>query len=78
MNQRIVNALDSDETKMASDIVKKIQLIDTLYMLKDAWRKVTSETISNCYAKAGWKTTSTESDETPAATVPTPANLTDD
>ena len=77
LNKRIVATLDADPTKTAQDALKSVQLIDTVYMLKDAWRKVTSETISKCFNHAGWK-----SHEEPRAAdlpaFPAPDNMTEE
>ncbi len=62
---------------MALDAVKTVQLIDTIYMLKDAWGKVTKETISHCFNHAGWKAPDVpRAADLPA--FPAPDNMTDE
>ena len=77
LNKKVVATLDADETRKAQDAVKSVQLIDTIYMLKDAWTKVTRETISHCWNHAGWR-----APEEPCAAdlpaFPAPDNLTDE
>lgn len=39
----------------ASDLSKSINVLEALYFIKKAWDKVTSNTIQNCFTKAGFK-----------------------
>lgn len=39
----------------ASDLSKSVNVLEALYFIKNAWNKVTPNTIQNCYAKAGFK-----------------------
>ena len=77
LNKRIINELDADPTTKASVAVKNIRLIDSIYMLKDAWAKVTPATIANCFAHAGFKTDNEQLEEL-NVNVPTPENLSDE
>jgi hypothetical protein len=36
------------------DLIKKINVLDALYWIKDSWNLVSEETIRNCYRKAGF------------------------
>lgn len=40
--------------KKASEISKSINVLEALYFIKTAWNKVSSETIANCFRKAGF------------------------
>ena len=77
LNKRIINELDADPTTKASVAVKNIRLIDSIYMLKDAWAKVTPATFANCFAHAGFKTDNEQLEEL-NVNVPTPENLSDE
>ncbi|KAL7306817.1 hypothetical protein TKK_0000980 [Trichogramma kaykai] len=46
--------LDSEQNVIANDIAKKTSLLDRLHQVNQAWSYVSSETIKNCYRKAGF------------------------
>lgn len=41
--------------KSVSELSKSIDVLEALYFIKTSWNKVTSVTIKNCFAKAGFK-----------------------
>ena len=48
--------LEEDNSELTSTAVtKKINLLDAMHMLSDAWRKVNKSVIVNCWRKAGFK-----------------------
>ena len=51
LNRRICTLAEGNDFK-AEDLVKKIRVIDALYLLDEAWKKVTPQTIQNCFNKA--------------------------
>ena len=72
INKRVIRDLDANAETRASEVVKRIKLIDCIYLLKDAWSKVQPATINNCFAHAGFKAPDIETLET----FETPDNLT--
>ncbi len=52
MAQHVLNELDSLQDERAVEIAKKISLLDAVHTISQAWRRVTSATISNCFKKA--------------------------
>ncbi|XP_023314333.1 tigger transposable element-derived protein 6-like [Trichogramma pretiosum] len=45
---------DREQNVIANDIAKKTSLLDGLHQVNQAWSYVSSETIKNCYRKAGF------------------------
>ncbi|XP_023314369.1 tigger transposable element-derived protein 6-like [Trichogramma pretiosum] len=54
MRERIIQILDNQQNVKANDIAKKTSLLDALHQIKEAWSYVSSETIKNCFRKAGF------------------------
>ena len=54
LSSRVVAALDSDPEKNALEVVRKVSLLDVLYLAKQAWDLVSMRTISNCFCKGGF------------------------
>ena len=56
MRLRVIDMLEDCSNQLTStDVTKKINLLDALYMLSGAWRKVNPTAITNCWRKAGFK-----------------------
>lgn len=53
VQRKIVASIDEGEGS-ASELVKKISLLDAIHMLAHAWNSVTATTIVNCFRKAGF------------------------
>ena len=49
--QRINSYMEAEDNVNASDLTKRIKVIDALHLLKAAWDLVTPETIRNCWKK---------------------------
>lgn len=45
----------------ANELVKRINLLDAVYFIKNAWHQVSCETVQNCFRKAGFTFDSQES-----------------
>lgn len=76
INEKIIHELDADETKLASEALKNINLRDALDMLEEAWAKVKQSTIENCFKKGGFMTCFENGVSEPEIIdVPTPPNL---
>jgi len=45
---------DNESSTRASELAKKLTLLDSLHMVKEAWSRVTTETIVNCYRRASF------------------------
>lgn len=43
-----------DSVTSLADLVKSINLLDVIYFIDKAWKNVTSQTIKNCFKKAGF------------------------
>lgn len=59
MRLRIIDMLeDGNRSQLtANDVANKLNVLDAMHMLSDAWRKVDQLTIVNCWRKADFKTT---------------------
>ena len=55
MRQKLIDILDDapEAGLMAQTVVKRINLLDAMHMIKGAWAKVTTATIQNCWKKGG-------------------------
>ena len=51
---RKVSILAENSNFNANDLTKKVRVIEAIYMMEEAWNRVTPETIQNCFKKA-WK-----------------------
>ena len=52
--QKIIEVIDDENVDLpAQEVAKKISLLDAMGMINSAWKKITSKTILNCWAKAG-------------------------
>ena len=49
--KRLSALLETDPISRADVLVKKIQLIDAIYLMNQSWSKVTDTTIQNCFRK---------------------------
>jgi len=83
--RQLMTAIDQDnESSMrAAKLSKKLTLLDSLHMAKEAWGRITTETIVNCYRRASFvKDGAGAADSAPAATgetgVDLPASVTAD
>ncbi|XP_064165140.1 tigger transposable element-derived protein 4-like [Anguilla rostrata] len=55
MLKRILQAVDNNaDIDSAADLVKQITILDALYMVREAWKNVSQETIRNCFRKGGF------------------------
>ena len=54
--QRLVADIDTDMSSAvrAAEVAKKLTLLDSLHMQREAWNKITKSTMSNCYRKASF------------------------
>ena len=77
--QKIIAGIDGREVQ-ASELPKKLILLDAAHMISRAWKQVTPATIQNCFRKAGFLTTSytdnNENTETAHASDSPPPGLT--
>ncbi|KAL8610539.1 hypothetical protein ACOMHN_060459 [Nucella lapillus] len=85
MRLRIIDMLeDGDDELTATDVTKKINVLNAIQMLAAAWRAVTQPTVMNCWRKAGFvMETSEQTDEqtdeqTYVLPVPHPPGMTDE
>ena len=60
--QKIIAEINSAKVQ-ASELSKKLTLLDTAHMISRAWKPVTPATIQNCFRKAGFLTTSDTNNE---------------
>lgn len=51
--KRILSKLES--VTSSEELVKSITVLDAIYIIQEAWRKVSPVTIQNCFKKAGFK-----------------------
>ena len=55
LRQCIIDTIDDSETELvANEVVKKVNILDAMRMLDEAWKKVTRKIIQNCWRKAGF------------------------
>jgi hypothetical protein len=54
---------DTSRSLQANDIAKKITILDAIHLAKEAWNKVSVETIRNCFRHGGFKTDDKTDDE---------------
>ena len=54
MISRIVSLLDGEATITVTQLSRKVNMLDAMHMLKVAWNDVKPQSISNCFAKAGF------------------------
>ncbi|KAL8621971.1 hypothetical protein ACOMHN_035499 [Nucella lapillus] len=81
MRLRIIDMLeDGDDELTATDVTKKINVLNAIQMLAAAWRAVTQPTVMNYWRKAGFvMETSEQTDEqTDVLPVPHPPGMTDE
>ena len=52
LNIRILTALDADTTALV--VSRSVTILDSLYILRDAWISVKQVTIRNCFKKGGF------------------------
>ena len=52
MVTRLISRIDSECSDTVSQLVKKINLLDAMHMLKAVWQNVKQVSIVNCFAKA--------------------------
>ena len=45
-----------DESTNASELAKRIDLLDAIFWLNIAWDNLSEETIENCFKKCGFNT----------------------
>ncbi|KAG7273270.1 hypothetical protein CRUP_009698, partial [Coryphaenoides rupestris] len=53
MARSVLHQIDAGNRATAADIAKKISLLDSILMLRDAWADVGASTIRNCWKKGG-------------------------
>jgi hypothetical protein len=61
--QFLISRIDGTKGS-ASDILKTITILDTIYWLHAAWRGVKASTIQGCFAKAGFPVQKEQSEST--------------
>ena len=61
--QRILTELDGEASTSATDLSKKITLLDSLALLSQAWKEVSTTSIRNCWRKGGPCQTETEKED---------------
>jgi hypothetical protein len=73
--QHIITQIDTNADVTASQLAKTVTLLDSMHMLKVAWKDVKQTTIVNCFRKAGFSLTTVDeptsdnpSSETPGLT----------
>ena len=56
MRRKLIDILDDapEAGLMAQTVVKRINLLDAMHMIKGAWAKVTTATIQKCWKKGGF------------------------
>lgn len=54
LNNSIIAELDASENKKVEEIIPSITVLRAIYLVFDAWLKVSDKTIRNCYRKAGF------------------------
>ncbi|KAL8585477.1 hypothetical protein ACOMHN_034731 [Nucella lapillus] len=75
---------DGDDELTATDVTKKINVLNAIQMLASAWRAVTQPTAMNCWRKAGFVMETSEQtdeqtdDQTDVLPVPHPPGMTDE
>ncbi|KAK1157956.1 tigger transposable element-derived protein 4-like [Acipenser oxyrinchus oxyrinchus] len=54
--RQLVNTMDSTESdaKAAVQLARKLTLLDSLHLQREAWNKITESTIANCYRRASF------------------------
>lgn len=79
MRQKIIDVIDDSEVEtVAQTVAKRINLFEAMCMIKNAWMKITSMTIRNCWMKGGFVSSVVEEeDKDTSITLPeTPVGLT--
>ena len=55
MRQKIIDIIDDAEVDLfAQEAAKWINMLEAMYMISRAWKKVSRDTIKNCWTKAGF------------------------
>ncbi|KAG0438324.1 Tigger transposable element-derived protein 6 [Dictyocoela muelleri] len=52
LNSKLNFEIDEDDKELFCDLVKKIKMVDALFLILDSWNEVSRETIINCYKKS--------------------------
>lgn len=69
---------DASCSLQANDIAKKITILDAIHLAKEAWNKVSVETIRNCFRHGGFKTDDKTDDEHEHSLPEKPVDLSDE
>ena len=74
--QKIITEIDGRQVQ-ASELSKKMTLLDAAHMISRAWKQVTPTTIQNCFRKAGFMNTSDTDNDEITETAPTDDDASD-
>lgn len=61
--RHLVALIDGGIEGRAAELSRRVSLLEALHMLRQAWNKISSTTISNCYKRANFVKDSTDVDE---------------
>ena len=56
MISRMISHLDSDTSITVTQLTRQVNILDAIHMSKVAWSGVKQESVTNCFAKAGFVT----------------------
>ena len=76
LRARIIDEIDAGHEATASQIAKRLSVLDALHMMAGAWAKVSEATIRNCWRKAKFESNELALEADP--TIPTPEGMTRD
>ena len=63
MISRSISHLDSDTSITVTQLTRQVNILDAIHLLKVAWSGVKQESVTNCFAKAGFVTPITPVEE---------------
>ena len=79
LRRAIIDAIDDNNEERGPEVVKKLNVLNAMEMLDDAWTKVTDKTIVNCFRKGGFAVEEEElqaGDQDASDDVPAPEGMT--
>ncbi|KAL4107458.1 hypothetical protein QTP88_017800 [Uroleucon formosanum] len=63
MRKRVITLVDETSTLKANDLSKKINILEALHFVNEAWNNISDATIQNCFRHGGFVKTEEEEEE---------------